>query len=82
PGRAVDWFRSAAEDGDAESMNQLGYLLQAGIGAPADVVAALAEFSRAAELGSAPAAWNAAVLIDSGRVSGADVARAAALVVS
>lgn len=82
PRRAVDWFRAAAEDGDADAMNQLGFMLQAGVGANADATAALAEFDRAAGLGSAPAAWNAAVLIDSGRLPGADLGRAAQLVVS
>lgn len=82
PVRAVDWFRAAADDGDAESMNQLGYMLQAGIGTPVDANAALGEFGRAAELGSAPAAWNAAVLLDSGRVTGADPARAADLMLA
>jgi TPR repeat protein len=82
PARAADWFRSAAEDGDPEAMNQLGFMLQAGVGVGRDPAAALAEFGRAAALGSAPGAWNAAVLIDSGRVPGADIDRAADLVVS
>lgn len=48
---AAEWFRSAAEAGDAEGMNMLGRCHELGWGVPADAKMAAAWFRRAAEAG-------------------------------
>ena len=45
---AVKWFRSAAEQGDAEAQNNLGVMYASGKGVPQDYVQALMWFSLAA----------------------------------
>ena len=53
--KAVEWFQKAAEQGDADSQNSLGYCLHNGIGIAKDAAKAVEWFQKAAEQGQAPA---------------------------
>jgi len=56
--QAVNWFRKAAEQGDAASQSQLGFIYANGEGVPKDAVQAVNWFRKAAEQGDAEAQYN------------------------
>jgi TPR repeat protein len=57
----MKWFRTAAEQGDTESQNNLGAMYAQGQGVPRDVVRAYAWFNLAAEAGNQRAAGNRSI---------------------
>ncbi|MFE9627025.1 tetratricopeptide repeat protein [Streptomyces sp. NPDC006527] len=60
-GRAADLLEEAAQAGAVEGLRELGFMLNDGIGVPADPVRANDLFRRAAEAGDGYAAFNLAV---------------------
>lgn len=62
PAQAAYWYRKAAEQGDSNAQNELGYLYSWGIGVGRDEAQAARWFMRAAGSGSQPAKLNLAVM--------------------
>ncbi len=62
PVQAAYWYRKAADQGDPDAQNQLGYLSMWGIGVPRDEAVAFRWFARATGEGSQGAKLNLAVL--------------------
>lgn len=59
--QAAYWFRKAADQGDPEAQNEIGYLYLWGIGVPRDEAESFRWFARATGGGSQPAKLNLAV---------------------
>jgi uncharacterized protein len=71
PQRALALYQSAADQGFADAINDLGFLyFQGGLGLPRDPAEAIAHFERAADLRHPEAMFNYAALIDDGIVPG------------
>jgi TPR repeat protein len=62
PSQAAYWYRKAADLGDPNAQNQLGYLYIWGIGVDRDEAQAAKWFTRASGSGSQPAKLNLAVM--------------------
>jgi hypothetical protein len=62
PAQAAYWYRKAADQGDPEAQDELGYFYLAGIGVPRDESSAIKWFTRAAGSGSQRAKLNLAVI--------------------
>jgi TPR repeat protein len=60
--QAAYWFQKAAEAGNPEAQNLVGYLYEAGVGVPADPARALHWYQLAAASGSSDATLNIGVL--------------------
>ncbi len=75
--RAIDLLKQASEEGSAKATFNLGVLAQDGIGDGAE--AALGYFERAAQSGEAEGYRAAAILLDEGRGTQRDPARAAVM---
>lgn len=60
--QAAYWYRKAADQGDPNAQNQLGYLYTWGIGVERDFAQAARWFTRASGYGSEPAKLNLAVM--------------------
>jgi TPR repeat protein len=65
--QAVRWFRSAAEQGDADAQFNLSFMYLNGEGVPQDYEEAIRWFRAAAEQGLAPAQFYLGFMYDSGR---------------
>ena len=71
PARALNLYQAAAAQGQADALNDLGFLYyQGGLGVTPDQTRALDYFRQAADLRQAEAMFNYAVLIDEGQVPG------------
>ncbi|SDE58136.1 caspase family protein [Ruegeria marina] len=77
--RAVQLYRSAAEQGDLRAMVSLAQLTESGNGIPQDYQAAMALYERAAEAGSPDAMINLAVSLFQGDRGKTDPERAISL---
>ena len=64
---AAEWFRKAAELGNAEAQNNMGYLYDNGMGVPELEGEAIGWYSKAAEQGHIPAMINLALCYYSGK---------------
>lgn len=73
PIQAAYWYRKAADQGDPEAQNQLGYLYTWGIGVARDPAEAFRWFARAAGYGCQSAKLNLAVLYFRGAGTPRDV---------
>lgn len=62
PVQSAYWFKKAADQGDAEAQNELGYLYSWGLGVPRDNAQAFRWFARAAGQGYQQAKLNLAVM--------------------
>jgi TPR repeat protein len=56
--QAVNWYRKAAEAGNAEGMNNLGWMYDAGYGVKTDSQRAIVWYRKAAQLGNQKAKDN------------------------
>ncbi|MBX3569097.1 MAG: caspase family protein [Rhizobiaceae bacterium] len=75
---ALHWFNQAADQDFGDAINDLGYLYSfGGGGLPRDRQRGVDLFMRAAELGQPEALFNAAAMIDEGRVEGRGSSEAA-----
>jgi TPR repeat protein len=63
---AYHWFHWAAEQGDADSLNKLGWMCEAGFGVERDQARAVNWFRQAAERGHLEAQFNLAAKYDNG----------------
>lgn len=63
---AYHWFHRAAEQGDADSLNKLGWMCEAGFGVERDQARAVNWFRQAAERGHLEAQFNLAAKYDNG----------------
>lgn len=61
--KAIEWFRKSAAQGNRESMNQLGYVYQYGVGVPVDVDEALSWYRKSADLGFVLAEFNMGIVL-------------------
>jgi hypothetical protein len=75
---AFEWYRKAADDGDAEAMNNLGISFVFGLGVMRDYQAAVGYFKRSVDRGCVRAALNLGLLYESGKAGGPDYAAAMA----
>ncbi|HZZ40147.1 MAG TPA: tetratricopeptide repeat protein [Acidobacteriaceae bacterium] len=73
PAQAVYWYRKAADQGDPNAQNQLGYFYCWGIGVERDEAQAAKWFMRAAASGSQSAKLNLAVMVLKGSGGPRDV---------
>jgi TPR repeat protein len=64
PTNAAQWYRRAAQAGDAAAQNNLGALLRDGLGVPQDFAQAADWFKRAADQGYAKAMLNLGALYE------------------
>jgi TPR repeat protein len=76
--KATDWFRDAAEAGDAVGQFCYGMHLKRGIGCTQDYTAALGQLIRAAESDHVNALYNLAVMYEQGQGCTRDYKQAAA----
>ncbi len=65
--KTVDWYRNAAEQGDAAAQSYMGWLYFRGEGVPQDLEEALKWYSKAARQGNAAAQTNLGWMYDSGQ---------------
>jgi hypothetical protein len=73
PVQSAYWYKQAADHGDAQAQNQMGYFCLWGIGVPLDEAEAFKWFTRAAGSGSQQAKLNMAVMILNGQGTRRDV---------
>jgi TPR repeat protein len=73
--QAADWYRRAAEQGDASAQNNLGVMLANGQGVPQDDEQAVYWYRLAAEQGHALAQYNLGGMYNSGRGVARDTVR-------
>ena len=66
-GQAVNWYRKAAEQGDARGQFYLGFMYAKGQGVPQDYKEAEKWFRKAAEQGNADAQLNLGFMYDNGQ---------------
>ena len=64
---AVNWYRKAAEQGDAGAQDMLGSMYTAGRGVPQDPAEAVSWYRKAAEQGDAEAQFNLGVMYANGK---------------
>lgn len=64
---AVRWYRKAAEQGNADSQNNLALMYEHGQGGPQDYVAAVAWYRKAADQGNAAAQHNLGHMYEDGK---------------
>jgi TPR repeat protein len=64
---ALDWYKRAAEMGNASAMRNVGLLYETGQGTAKDLTQAAAWYKRAAEKGQPNAAYDLAYLYETGR---------------
>jgi len=62
----VKWYRRAAEQGEANAQNDLGYIYYSGHGLPKDYAEAVKWYRKAAEQGEAPAQYNLGLMYAEG----------------
>ena len=79
PEKAAEWYKRAAEQGNASAAFHYGYCLEKGIGAEKNAAEALVWYERAADGGVAGAAYNLALLTELGAACQKNPARAAEL---
>lgn len=72
---AVRWYRKAAEQGNAEAMNNLGSAYCAGSGVPQSLSECARLFRKSAELGNDTAMFNLGLMFENGRESRRTTAR-------
>ncbi len=75
--QAAAWYRKAAEQGDAEAQDNLGFLYHNGRGVPQDYTQAAAWYRKAAEQGYAEAQYNLGFLYNKGQGVPQDYTQAA-----
>ncbi len=76
PGRALYWFRAAAEQGESYGQFALGYVYEHGLGAAPDPVAAVRWYRDAAVQGNLAAGNNLGLMYEQGRGVAQDYVRA------
>ena len=74
---AAKWYRMAAEEGDAQSQNKLGYMLKEGKGVTQNYEEAFRWFSKAADQGYVGSMYWKGVLLESGKGVARNYAEAA-----
>jgi hypothetical protein len=79
PAAAARWYEKAAQRGEPNAQNQIGYFYQSGIGVPQDLTRALHWYQLSASSGDASAILNIGVLYFTGTGVKRDVAYAASL---
>ena len=73
---AVQWYRKAADQGDADAQNNLGNMYDFGHGVPQDYAQALQWYRKAADQGNAYGLFNLGAMYDSGQGVPQDYAQA------
>jgi TPR repeat protein len=77
--KAANWFRQAAEEGDADAQAELGYMYDRGEGVPQNKAEAVKWYRRAAEQGHAKAQNNLGIMYMKGEDVAQDKAEAVKL---
>jgi len=72
--QAADWYRKAAELGEARAKSQLGYMYHTGAGVPKDEDAAVAWYCKAAAQGHSRALANLEIMRTLGQMKVKDYA--------